>query len=295
MKNQTLEFTLSLENFVSHLVLSRSEVTAEGYKSDVKNFLKFVELQKVRSVTKIKQKHIIDYLSATKASGRQDSTIVRRYHAIRSFMKWCKRQKLIVDDLLDGITIPKNDPKPPHIMTRAEVQRLIESPDTTDEVGTRDRAILELMYSSGLRASEVVNLHFEDFQGNQIMIERSKRKKSRTIPITEAASVWIGIYISQFRGDEEGPLFWNCCGSAINRHALWRIVNKYARKEKIKEVTPHVFRHSCATHLLESGADLRVIQELLGHKSITTTERYTQMTSAHMQKSFNSFHPRNKV
>jgi site-specific recombinase XerD len=153
--------------------------------------------------------------------------------------------------------------------------------------------MLKLLYSSGLRSQEMCNLTLEDYKGDSVHVRQGKRQSGRTVPITSEASSAIEIYLN-YRGKHEGYLFESQNGNPMRRQYLCKMVIKYARKAGIKHVTTHTLRHACATHLLDEGADLRLIQDVLGHKSIQSTQRYTHLSSNEMQKRFKTFHPRNK-
>jgi site-specific recombinase XerD len=163
-----------------------------------------------------------------------------------------------------------------------------------DSAGVRDRAMLELLYSSGLRASELCNLDINDFKYDCVVVREGKRDKTRTIPITQEASSAIKNYL-YIRGFEEGNLFLTENRKPVRRQLLFKIVCRYANKAGIKGVTTHTLRHACATHLLDEGADIRLIQEILGHSSLTSTQRYAHLSSNKMQQMFKQFHPRKGV
>lgn len=284
----------SLNSFIAQLSLSKSAPTVEAYKYDVSKFLEYVADRNVKRMGLLKPVHIIDYLGYCKSRGRSDASINRYYMAIRAYCRFLLRNKLVLVDLTMDISPPRNSLKAPYIPTRDEMDRILSMPNVKTESGMRDRAILMLLYSSGLRASELCNLKLEDFKDNCVVIKCGKRSKTRTIPITQEASESIELYVKQFRGKKPGFLFLTIMGKQMRRQLLCVVVSEYAKKAEVEGVTTHTLRHACATHLLGEGADLRLIQEVLGHSSIASTQRYTHLCSNKMQEMFNQFHPRSK-
>ena len=183
---------------------------------------------------------------------------------------------------------PKIVNKAPRIPTRDEVEILLGQPDILTESGLRDKAMLELMYSSGLRASELCDLKIDHVQPGSVMISCGKRGKTRTIPVNDRASFWIAKYL-EVRKRGPGPFFRTVLKKPLKRQLLHVIVRSYAKQAGLEKLTPHTIRHAFATHLLDAGADLRLIQEMLGHESIATTQRYTHLSSKKMNEMFKKF------
>ena len=285
----------SLESFIAELSLSKSTPTVEAYRYDVSQFLEYLAIKKVKRISALKSLHIVEYLGDCKKRGKSDASINRYYMAIRSYCRYLRRAKRIQLDLTQDITAPKNIQKAPRIPTIEEVELILQQPDTDTEVGLRDRAILELLYSSGLRASELCDLQLNHVSEESVLVSCGKRGKTRTVPLTEAASQWITRYITEYRGTDKGYLFLTTMGKPLRRQLLCRIVSDYAEEAGVDEVTTHTLRHACATHLLDEGADLRLIQEVLGHSSIASTQRYTHLSSNKMQQMFKQFHPRKRA
>lgn len=197
---------------------------------------------------------------------------------------------------MDGVTVPRvSSQKLPRIPSQSDMEALLDKPDATTVTGRRDKALLELMYSSGLRASEVTALLVGDFSGDSIRVFSGKGDRSRVIPLTEAATEAIRLSLAD-RGRTKGAdrLFVTIKGKPLNRSLLFVTVRDYAKAAGLEDVSPHTLRHACATHLLECHADLRVIQTVLGHKSISTTEKYTHLSSTQIKSEFNLRHPRKK-
>lgn len=284
----------TIEAFVNELSLSKSPLTVEAYKYDVSMFLEYLNTKKIKKLSALKPIHIVSYLGYCKSGGKSDASINRYYMAIRLYCRFLRRNKLIGFDLTEDIAPPKNNQKAPRVPTVEEIERILAQPDTKTDKGIRDRAILELLYSSGLRASELCSIKLQDEAGKQIRITCGKRSKTRTIPITESAKHWIARYL-KVRRFEDGYLFQSPNRKQLTRQTLCRMVNTYAKKAGVEGVTPHTLRHACATHLLDQGADIRLIQEVLGHSSIASTQRYTHLSSRKMQEMFQQFHPRKKT
>lgn len=282
----------SLDSYVDQLSLSKSKPTVEAYKYDVGQFLAYAKEKGVKRMSTLKADHIIGYLGYQKGSGKSDSSVNRYYMAIRSYCRFLRRNKLIVDDLTLDITPPASRQKAPRIPTKEEVEHILAQPDTATEAGTRDKAILELLYSSGLRASELCDLHLEDFKADCVVVKCGKRGKTRTVPVTEDAASSINAYVQDYRGKKAGVLFRTQLGRQIRRQLLCEIVMQHAKNAGLQGITTHTLRHACATHLLDEGADLRLIQEVLGHSSIASTQRYTHLSSNKLQSMFQKFHPR---
>lgn len=285
----------TLNSFISELALSKSLPTVSAYQYDVGNFLHYLASKNVKRMSTIKPAHIIDYLGYCKQRGKSDASINRYYMAIRAYCRFLRRSKAIQFDLTEDITPPRNNLKAPYVPTVEEINRILAVPNRETESGIRDVAILELLYSSGLRASELCDLQLEDFRETSVVIKCGKRSKTRTIPLTSEAAQAINTYINTYRGKKPGYLFQTVKGKQLRRQLLCAVVVHYAEKAGLEGVTTHTLRHACATHLLDQGADLRLIQEVLGHSSIASTQRYTHLSSNKMQEMFQQFHPRKKT
>jgi integrase/recombinase XerD len=283
-----------IETFLTDITLSVSTATACAYAKDVKNFLDWIHEQKLKRVSAIKPAHVSKYLREERNAGKSDASVNRYYMSIKRLSKFLVKSKSIDRDFTEDIDAPAVRLKPPRIPTTEEVNAIFEMPDTLTEFGVRDRAMLELLYSSGLRASELCELELKDISADEVMVCDGKGGKTRTVPITQEAWYWIDIYIEKYRGCEEGYLFITSHGKQVRRQLLCSIVTSYAKQAGIQGISTHTLRHACATHLFESGADIRMIQGVLGHSSILTTQRYTHLSSRQMQNQFKQFHPRKK-
>lgn len=293
--NQILSWmTQTLSEFIAQLSLSKSAPTVAAYRYDIAKFLEYLTGREIKRLSSLKPTHIIDYLGECKTYGKSDSSINRYYMAIRAYCRHLKRTKQVAVDLTEDITPPRSNQKAPRIPTMEEIEQLLSMPNVETESGTRDKAILELLYSSGLRASELCSLEIEDFKMNSVIIKCGKRSKTRTVPLNNEAQKSIVDYITRYRGKRPGYLFQTIMGKQLRRQLLCALVTDYANRAGIEGVTTHTLRHACATHLLDQGADLRLIQEVLGHSSIASTQRYTHLSSNKMQEAFQQFHPRKK-
>ncbi len=278
--------------FLEELELNMSENTLAAYKYDIGRFLEYVELVNVKKPTRLKTTHITGFLSLQKEKGKASATLHRYYMSIKAFFTWMHKRNYTEGNITSDLSAPKYKNKPRKVPTQEQVLAILRQPDTSTDVGLRDKAILEVLYSSGLRASELCDLELGDFSGSQITVQCGKRDKTRTVPLTAEAVRCIEAYLEHHRGMCEGYLFQSFTGCRIRRLDLAKFVGRYAKRAGVKGVTPHTLRHACATHLLEHGADIRLIQKVLGHESIATTQIYAHMTSQSIQSAFHKHHPR---
>lgn len=281
-----------LDLYRSQLILSKSKPTVDAYTHDIASFLKYMHMKGVRRAAHMKEAMIISYLGHHKSLGKSDSSLNRYYMSIRSFCRFLRRIKALPDDISLDVSAPRCIQKAPVIPSLSEMDSLLDLEDSHSDLRLRDKAILELLYSSGLRASELCDLTLADYCGHQVTIKRGKRGKTRTVPITPSAHESLSQYIEHYRGIEPGPLFTTVTGRKMTRQVLSKMVARHTKRAGIQSCTTHTLRHACATHLLEKGADLRLIQEVLGHSSIASTQRYTHLSSTKMQDMFKQFHPR---
>lgn len=295
LKKNSTSLSKILEDFVNGLSLSKSSATVSAYHHDVAKFIDWLSERNVKTVKGLKQPHIIGYLGYCKAAGKSDSTLNRYYMSLRSFCCYMRKTKVLAEDITLDVSAPRVAQKAPRVPSFEDIKKLLDQPDLETYSGARDKAILELMYSSGLRASELCDLEIQHVTELGIVVSCGKRGKTRAIPATVESLQCVSRYVKEFRGEEEGWLFQTVLGKKVRRELLHAIVTSYAKKAGLRDVTPHTLRHACATHLLERGADLRLIQEVLGHSSIASTQRYTHLSSNRMKEMFNEFHPRSKV
>ena len=290
-----------LENFSHYLSVEKglARNTLESYRRDLQKFFKYIEKKKIASPAEIDRPLITGYLLTLKEEGRAPSTISRNVASIRSFFNFLVQDDLLEDNPAQLVKAPRIEKKLPRVLTTKEVDRLLRQPRDDSQAGLRDKAMLELLYASGIRVSELVSLNVADFSPEVGYLRcRGKGMKERIVPIGSVAVNYVQEYLHNCRRkmlkqNDEKALFLNHHGRRLTRQGFWKILKKYARQSKISgEITPHTLRHSFATHLLENGADLRSVQEMLGHSDISTTQIYTQITRRKIREVYDKTHPR---
>jgi integrase/recombinase XerD len=287
-----------VEDFLSYLGSEKglAQNTLISYRHDIEMFLALLEEGRIASLDRVQEEDVIAFLSFLKAKAYATSSICRIIVAIKMFFRFLKREKIIAKDITLYLDSPRMWQLIPEVLTISEVEDLLRAPDTRTVLGARDQAILQVIYASGLRVSEVCGLNLQDVD-DQIVRVQGKGGKERIIPIAKVAVDAIDHYLTHYRqhaGSEKTvPLFVGKKGKRIDRILVWKRIKLYAKQAGInKEISPHTLRHSFATHLLENGADLRIIQEMLGHSNISTTDRYTHISQRHLTEAFEAFHPR---
>ena len=270
--------------------------TVTAYHHDATVFATFLAQQGICTFEQVEQCHLVAFLDEMNKKGYASATLCRTLITLKVLFRFCKREGYVSVNHAHYLSTPKLWQLIPDVLTGDEVEQLLAVPDTTCHVGCRDRAILEVLYASGLRVSELCNLTIYSIDDTYIRV-MGKGRKERIVPIGKQALAAVDQYLihyrSRFDSEENQTLFLSQKGSALDRVAVWRVVVAHARRAAIdKKVSPHTLRHSFATHLLDNGADLRIIQELLGHASITSTDRYTHVSHSRLQAAFNMFHPR---
>jgi len=293
-----------LKEYLSVLRLEKnlSRNTILSYKNDIQNLLRFAADNNVTDENEIDYKLLNKFYSMIYEMGITGSTAARYLSSHRGFFAYLLRSSYIQKDPTDKIVSPKRAKKLPAVLSFNEIEKMLEAPDTSSVLGLRDKAIMEIMYSSGLRVSEAINLTLSDLHFNEEIIRvLGKGSKERIIPIGSSAVFWVDKYLVSARPKLEKKmksksiLFLNIRGTRLSRMGLWKIIDRYATEAEIShEVHPHTFRHSFATHLLEGGADLRSVQEMLGHADISTTQIYTHIDRDYIKQVYREFHPRGK-
>lgn len=280
-------------------VLQRSIHTVESYERDLRLFMNFLSQRSIKDIVSIKPTHYSDFVEHLSIQKNYKAkSIMRTCSAVRSWAKFLIKQGHWENGKIP--TFPKiQKPKHiPHPISQNQMIALIEAPDTTKPLGLRDRAFLELMYASGLRVSELIALKISDLDFDDLMIRvKGKGDKVRMVPFSKQAHVWVTQYIQTVRplwANQTNILFLSQRSKGLTRQSIWHRIKKYAQAAGIYHVSPHTLRHSFATHLLEGGADLRSLQEMLGHASLSTTQIYTQVSKTQLQKTYEKFHPRAK-
>lgn len=289
---------IELKDFLTYLASEKglSLNTRSAYKHDIESFAAFLKEIHCPHFSEVTEEIILRFLSTLKEKGFAGSSINRTLIAIKVFFRFLKREGLIPKNPTLYLTSPKLWQLIPEVLTGDEIERLLASPDLSTENGCRDRAILELLYSSGLRVSELCQLKLYDID-DQFVRVMGKGSKERLVPIGKKALQAVDEYLNRFRDRQESnrqtSLFVNSKGKPLSRMRIWNLIKTYGKNAGIsKNISPHTMRHSFATHLLDNGADLRVIQEMLGHATISSTDRYTHISAAKLVSAFQSFHPR---
>ncbi|MFY9258576.1 MAG: site-specific tyrosine recombinase XerD [Dethiobacteria bacterium] len=290
-----------LEKYSHYLAVEKglSRNTLDSYRRDLNNFFLFLDREKVSSPADVNRDLVTRYLLSLKEAGRAASTISRNVASIRSFFNFLVQEDLIEDNPAQLVKAPRIEKKLPRVLTTEEVDRLLQQPRDDGQAGLRDKAMLELLYASGIRVSELVSLNVTDFSPEVGYLRcRGKGMKERIVPVGSVAVKCVNEYLhngrqKMLKRKEEKALFLNHHGRRLTRQGLWKILKKYARQSELNgEVTPHTLRHSFATHLLENGADLRSVQEMLGHSDISTTQIYTQIAQRKIREVYDKTHPR---
>ena len=295
--------------YIFYLEVERnaSPCTVRNYTNDLlgnykrgseKGFFQFLRLKEIDELGKVDKHTIRDYTSWLMGQNVTKTSIARKLSAIRSFYRYLAREEILPDNPLMEVSAPKLDRRLPSFLTIEEMVQLLKAPDLANHQGLRDRAIIELIYASGLRVSELVKLNLGqiNFDSNEIIVW-GKGSKERVVLIGEPATMAITNYINRGRpklaGKRSGDaLFLNRYGSRLTERTVQMILEKYAALAGLdKKVYPHLLRHTFATHMLDGGADLRVVQELLGHASLASTQIYTHVTKSQARKVYLSAHP----
>ena len=292
-------------NFLSYMELERgvSQNTLQSYRSDLLQFGAFLD-ERGTGAEEAGPRDVGDFLTSL-AAGDGDgapaatATIQRKAAALRTFYKHLRREGVRESDPTAGLSTPRKSQKLPHVLGRAEVKRLLDQPKGTEPIALRDRALLELMYACGLRASEAIALepqHLDLRDGVARVL--GKGSKERIVPIGREAVKAVEIYLRRGRpvlvgAREQAKLFVNFRGGALTRQGLYKVIERHARTAGLaQKMSPHTLRHSFATHLLAGGCDLRSVQEMLGHADVSTTQLYTHLSSEHLKDAYFKAHPR---
>ena len=290
-----------VEEFITYLSAERGLApnTLESYGRDLRQFQAFLAHDHLDLVKQANRAAIFSYLQNLQVKGRAVSTISRNLAAIKSFYQFLVREKYLEKDPSANLESPKLEKRLPKVLSVAEVEELLKQPNNFLPSGMRDRAMLELLYATGIRVSELISLNISDVNLDMGYLKcYGKGAKERIVPVGSIAVKCVQEYINKgrpklIRTYDEAALFVNHHGNRLTRQGFWKIIKKYAQEAHInKDITPHTLRHSFATHLLENGADLRSVQEMLGHADISTTQIYTHVTRNHLKEVYDKTHPR---
>lgn len=274
-----------------------SNNTLQSYKRDITKYESYINEENLQYL-KVTKDDIKKYLENLKNIGKKTSTISRNLASIRSFYQYLVRTKKIKEDPTEGIQSPKVEKRVPSVLSSKEVELLLEQPKAVDLKGIRDKAMLEFAYATGMRVTEIINLNLEDVNLKEGYVSCTNANKQRNIPLGAISINALKEYIKKARpylikSEDEKSLFVNINGKRLTRQGFWKIVKFYKEQAHIdKDITPHVLRHSFATHLLQNGADLKAIQVMLGHSDISSTQVYMQFQDEGLKNIYKKAHPR---
>lgn len=274
-----------------------SDNTLQSYKRDIKQFKEYLN-QKGKDYSNITKEDMKEYIEHLQSIGKKASTISRCIASIRSFYQYELKNKKVEQDPTDQIQSPKIEKRVPSVLTSKEVALLLEQPKDVDLKGIRDKAMLEFAYATGMRVTEIISLNLEDVNIEEGYVTCKNGSKQRNIPLGTMSLKALKEYIENARGilikdESEKSLFVNINGKRLTRQGFWKIIKYYKEQAHItKDITPHVLRHSFATHLLQNGADLKAIQTMLGHSDILSTQVYMQFQDEGLKNIYKKAHPR---
>ena len=298
------ELAQAIQDFTHYLVIdrNRSNNTVESYQRDLQKFHDFLGTQGVDRLAQLDEASIRLFLQQLRQSGYASSSTSRMQSSLKQFFLFLKREKRLEHNPMQLIHRPKQGGRLPKVLTKTQIEQLMQAPDLNELRGVRDRAIFELMYATGLRVSELIQLELADLHLDLGFIQTvGKGNKERLVPMFDEAIEWLERYLGQVRPrfaakKTAAPgqfVFLTERGKPFTRQGIWKNLSKYVQQAGItQKVSPHMLRHSFATHLLENGADLRMVQELLGHADVATTQIYTHITTQRMQQVYRQHHPR---
>ena len=291
-----------LKEYLSVLKLERnlSNNTIASYRNDINSLLRFLEEKKINDLSEIKFSDLTDFFKLLNKIGLTSTTAARYFSSIKNFFSYLHTSHYIVENPVERLSSPKLSKNLPIVLSVEEIESILSSPDYNTKLGLRDKALLELLYACGTRVSEIIGLKISDlFLKEDVIRVFGKGSKERIVPIGSSAIRWVEDYLLKSRPllekrlKSENVLFLNNRGTKLSRMGVWKIIDKHTKEAGIKkEVHPHTFRHSFATHLLEGGADLRAVQEMLGHADISTTQIYTHIDRNYIKQVHKEFHPR---
>ena len=290
-----------LDQFLHYLVVEKglSKNTIEAYSHGLNRFLGYLRKKGTREWAEVSKFEVRAFLLFLKKKGLSTKTVVRNLVAIRTFFKFLTQEGFLELNPVEELESPKVAKTLPEILSLKEVEQLLEQPNPQTPLGTRDRAMLELLYATGMRVSELTQLPTQqiNLEGGFVLLY-GKGSKERIVPLGKEAMKWVDLYLKTAReklakGRESPTLFINRSGKGMSRQRFWKSLKAYGQRAGIrKRITPHLLRHSFATHLLERGADLRSVQMMLGHVDISTTQIYTHVTGERLKKVHQRYHPR---
>ena len=275
-----------------------SSNTFESYMRDVSKFVRYLEMMNISGVESVDRAVIDDYIAYCENNGKSAATVTRSVASVRCYYKFLMSKGIVDSNPALGIKSKPSNKKLPQILTSREIDLLLSQADPVDAKGCRDKAMLELLYATGIRVSELINLNVDDINYEVGIIRCVGSKGERIIPVYQTAMMSVKMYVQRVRyltvvDDNEKSLFVNMNGQRMSRQGFWKIIKQYSKQAGIrKDITPHTLRHSFAAHLLENGAQLKDIQEMLGHSDISSTQVYAQMMKNRFSNVYNKYHPK---
>ena len=298
IKNNTNVGHPWVDRYLEYLLLEKglSENSLDGYSRDLESLVSFFQ-EKKSPLEQANKGNLFLYLTRLRARGLTSRSLARHLSSLRGFFSFLAEEGLLSEDPARLMQNPKLPRTLPEVLSPEEMERVLAQPDTASKLGTRDRTMLELLYASGLRVSELVTLRPLDYDSQAGLLRIfGKGSKERLVPVHYAAQKILAEYLERWRPEfvpKQDFLFLNRSGKGLTRQAVWKAVKRYALQAGItREISPHTFRHSFATHLLEGGADLRTVQILLGHVDISATEIYTHVQTGRLMRIHKEYHPR---
>ncbi|HBO55570.1 site-specific tyrosine recombinase XerD [Leuconostoc mesenteroides] len=294
------EIDNAIVDYLHYIRIERglSENTIKSYHQDLVQFGEYLNSEKL-VLDQVDHIVILSWLNQLRDLGKSNSSVIRMVTTLRNFFGYLVRETFVAHNPMNDVRPPKKAEHLPAVLSIEEIDRLLQAPIEDTPLGLRNRTLLEVMYATGLRVSELVNLKMSDLHLQLGLIQTlGKGDKERIIPIGEIAIDWLTRYFNESRivllKDKESPyVFLNDRGNQISRQGIWKIIKKLVTTAGItKDVSPHTLRHSFATHILENGADLRIVQELLGHADISTTQIYTHISKKRLREVYDEYHPR---
>ena len=292
-----LDLVQAYENYLTK-VKQASGNTVASYMRDIRQFAEWMKLVQNADILEATQMHIADYLAHLENEGRSAATISRNLASLKNFYSYVVSSGFMEQTPVVEIHVERGEKKLPQILTGREIELLLAQPACVDAKGYRDKAMLEVMYATGIRVTELIELNIEDVNLTAGLIRCTNSKKSRMIPLYPAALRALSDYVRNVRDGmlaslDEKALFVNVAGVRMSRQGFWKILKHYQSMAHIeKEITPHTLRHSFAVHLLENGADLGSVQELMGHSDISSTQMYTHMVNQKLKSVYEKCHPK---
>ncbi|GAB6282286.1 MAG: site-specific tyrosine recombinase XerD [Ignavibacterium sp.] len=302
MKSEKFSNETFVKEYLTYLKLEKNlaDNTIKSYLTDINSFFNFLKDEDIKDLNEIQAKDANNFFIALKNIGLQPSSASRYYSSLKGFFKYLYLSGYIQNNPIDKIRAPKTSKKIPQVLSIEEIDEIFSKPDVKNKFGLRDRAMLETLYACGLRISELITLKISDLHfDEQVISVFGKGSKERIIPIGKSAIKWLEKYLSESRPLLERKskslnyVFLNTRGTKLSRMGIWKIIEQYVSEANImKDVHPHTFRHTFATHLLEGGADLRAVQEMLGHSNLSTTQIYTHIDREFIKQEHKLYHPR---